>query len=176
VKTTAKLRSKAAKIRLLLLDVDGVLTDGRIIIDDRGIESKEFDVRDGQGIVLLIRAGIAVGFLTSRRSRIVARRARELGVKLVFQGVRDKAKTYEEIKKKTRFADEEIAYLGDDLADVRILRRVGVSVAVSDAWHGLSSRVDHVTSAAGGRGAVRELSEIILNATGTWKTAVDDYF
>ena len=176
MKTTAKLRSKAAKIRLLLLDVDGVLTDGRIIIDDRGIESKEFDVRDGQGIVLLIRAGIAVGFLTSRRSRIVARRARELGVKLVFQGVRDKAKTYEEIKKKTRFADEEIAYLGDDLADVRILRRVGLSVAVSDAWRGLSSRVDHVTSAAGGRGAVRELSELILNATGTWKTIVDDYF
>ena len=174
-RASAKVRSKAARVRLLLLDVDGVLTDGRIIVDDRGVESKQFDVRDGQGIVLLIQAGVAVGFLTSRRSRIVTRRAKELGVQLVHQGVRDKAETYEEIKKKTGLTDEEIAYVGDDLADIRVLREVGFSVTVADGWPGLVPLVDYVTTASGGRGAVREVSELLLTARKRWKTAVGNY-
>jgi 3-deoxy-D-manno-octulosonate 8-phosphate phosphatase (KDO 8-P phosphatase) len=168
-RASAKVRSKAAKIRLVLFDVDGVLTDGGITIDDRGIESKRFDVRDGQGIVLLIRAGITVGFLTSRRSRVVARRARELGVELVYQGVQDKGETYQQIKKKTGFTDGETAYVGDDLADLGVLRLAGFSVMVRDGWPGLASAVDYVTRTGGGHGAVREVSELILQSQGRLK-------
>src|SRR5215204_6522259 len=125
MRVPAAVRRKAKKIRLLLLDVDGVLTDGSIVIDDRGVESKRFDVRDGQGIKLLQRAGIEVGFITGRRSNIVRHRARELGVKLVYQGVRDKADIYQRIKSKTGLIDDQIAYIGDDVPDLPILRQAG---------------------------------------------------
>lgn len=111
---SAGLRKKAQEIKLLLLDVDGVLTDGGIYIDDRGVESKRFDVRDGQGITLLKRAGIEVGFISGRLSGAVRYRASELGIKLIYQGVGEKAETYERIKKKTGLKDENIAYVGDD--------------------------------------------------------------
>jgi 3-deoxy-D-manno-octulosonate 8-phosphate phosphatase (KDO 8-P phosphatase) len=161
-------RKKAAKIRLLLLDVDGVLTDGRIIIDDRGVETKFFSVRDGQGITLLMRSGIEVGFLTGRSSKVVRHRARDLGVRLVFQGVQSKLQTYQKIKQKAGLDDDQIAYVGDDFIDLPVLRQVGLAISVRDGWSGLRRTVDYVTVAEGGRGAVREIAELLLKAQAKW--------
>lgn len=164
----ASVRRKAAKIKLLLLDVDGVLTDGRIIIDDRGVETKQFHVRDGQGIALLKRAGIEIGFITGRSSAVVRHRAKDLGVGLVYQGVANKLSCYEEIKCQQRLKDEQIAYVGDDMIDLPVLLRAGLAFSVADGWPGLASRVDYVTAAAGGQGAVREVAELLLKAQGKW--------
>ena len=163
------LGKKAAKIRLLLLDVDGVLTDGRIIIDDRGVETKQFHVRDGQGISLLLRSGVDVGFVTGRRSNVVRHRAKDLAVQLVYQGVADKLACYEEIKRDHDLEDNQIAYIGDDLIDLPVLRRVGLAVSVADGWSELSSTVDYTTLARGGRGAVREVAELLLQAQKKWR-------
>jgi len=166
----AAVRKKAASIRLLLLDVDGVLTDGRIIIDERGMETKQFHVRDGQGIALLLRSGIDVGFITARSSRSVRHRAKELGVRLVHQGVRNKLDVYNEIKRERGLQDEQVAYMGDDVVDLPTLRRAGLAVTVADGSRELRSVVDLVTMGAGGRGAVRELAEFLLKAQGKWAT------
>jgi 3-deoxy-D-manno-octulosonate 8-phosphate phosphatase (KDO 8-P phosphatase) len=165
----AAVRKKAEKIRLVLLDVDGVLTDGVIMIDDRGVETKRFYVRDGQGITLLKQCGIEVGFITGRTSNAVSLRAKELGVRIVYQGIKDKARAYEEIKQKTRLLDEQIAYVGDDAADLPVLRRSGLAVAVKDCWPELRNEVDYVTEREGGKGAVREVMELLLRANGRWQ-------
>ena len=167
---SAAVRRKAKKIRLLLLDVDGVLTDGRIVIDERGVESKNFHVRDGQGIALLVRAGIEVGFISARSSRAVSRRAKELGVRLVHQGVKDKLQTYDSIKQLHGIVDEQVAYVGDEIIDRAILRRDGLAVSVADGSKELVSAVDFITRSAGGKGAVREVAELLLKAQGTWPT------
>jgi 3-deoxy-D-manno-octulosonate 8-phosphate phosphatase (KDO 8-P phosphatase) len=164
----AGLRKKAKRIVLLLLDVDGVLTDGRIILDDRGVETKHFHVRDGQGIALLLRAGIEVGFLTARSSRAVRLRAKELGVELLHQGERDKLLAYEAIKRKRRLSNDEIAFMGDDVGDLPVLRQVGVAISVADGWQGLRGVAAYITEANGGRGAVREVAELLLKAQGKW--------
>ena len=161
-------RNKARAIKLLLLDVDGVLTDGRIILDDRGVESKHFDVRDGQGIVLLMRAGIEVGLITARNSKAVRYRAKELGLRIVRQGIQNKATTYGEIRRQPGLADTQIAYIGDDIGDVEILRRVGLAVTVKDGWEEIFRSVDYVTERPGGRGAVREVAELLLKAQNKW--------
>ena len=168
-------RSKAKKIALLLLDVDGVLTDGRIIIDDRGVETKQFHVRDGQGIALLLRSGIEVGIVTSRSSRAVRHRARELGISLVRQGVRDKLATYRDIKRRWALRDSQIAYVGDDVVDLPILRQAGLAISVADGWSGLGSAVDYVTEQQGGVGAVREIAELLLKAQGKWTATIAAY-
>ena len=159
---------KAKKIKLLLLDVDGVLTDGRIIVDDRGVETKQFHVRDGQGISLLLRSGVDVGFVTGRSSKVVSRRAKELGVRIVRQGVQSKLDAYNVIRANSGLSDDQIAYMGDDVIDLAVLRRAGLAITVSDGWHGLKSSVDFVTASAGGRGAVREVAELLLIAQGNW--------
>jgi len=161
---SASVRKKAKKIKLLLLDVDGVLTDGRIILDDRGVETKQFHVRDGQGIALLMRAGVEVGFITGRSSKVVSYRAKELGLRIVQQGVQDKLGAYARIKAKARLSDEQIAYVGDDIIDLPILRQAGLAVAVRDGWPGLAAFVDFVTKAGGGNGAVREVADLLLQA------------
>lgn len=161
-------RNKARAIKLLLLDVDGVLTDGRIILDDRGVESKHFDVRDGQGIVLLMRAGIEVGLISARNSKAVRYRAKELGLRIVRQGIQNKATTYGEIRRQSGLADTQIAYIGDDIGDVEILRRVGLAVTVKDGWEEIFRSVDYVTERPGGRGAVREVAELLLKAQNKW--------
>jgi 3-deoxy-D-manno-octulosonate 8-phosphate phosphatase (KDO 8-P phosphatase) len=168
-------RQKAARVQLLLLDVDGVLTDGGIFIDDRGIETKRFDVRDGQGITLLRRAGINVGFITGRSSTTVRIRARELGVGIVYQGVQNKAETYQRIKRKTSLADAYIAYVGDDLADVPILRQAGLAIVVQDASDVVRPYADYITQAKGGEGAVREVCELMLKAQGHWGEVTRPY-
>jgi 3-deoxy-D-manno-octulosonate 8-phosphate phosphatase (KDO 8-P phosphatase) len=166
---TPGVQKKAAKIKLILLDVDGVLTDGGIIIDDRGVEAKRFDVRDGQGITSLIHFGIKVGFITGRYSNIVRRRAKELGVTIVYQGVKNKIQIYDRIKRKTGLKDEQIAYVGDDILDLPILRKVGLAITVRDGWPGLKSQVDYMTQGEGGKGAVREVSELVLKVQDMWK-------
>jgi 3-deoxy-D-manno-octulosonate 8-phosphate phosphatase (KDO 8-P phosphatase) len=164
----ALVRKKAAKIKLLLLDVDGVLTDGRIIVDDRGVETKQFHVRDGQGIALLKRAGIEVGFITGRSSAVVRHRAKDLGVSLVHQGVANKLACYHKIKRQQGLNDERVAYVGDDLIDLPLLLSVGLAFSVADGWSGLATVVDYVTNCAGGQGAVREVAELLLKAQGKW--------
>jgi 3-deoxy-D-manno-octulosonate 8-phosphate phosphatase (KDO 8-P phosphatase) len=171
----ATVRKKAEKIKLVLFDVDGVLTDGTIIIDDEGVETKHFHVRDGQGITLLKSVGIEVGFITARSSNVVRLRARELGVRLVFQGIDNKAHAYTAVKRKTGLRDEEIAYVGDDAIDLPILRQSGLAVAVRDCWPGLRTRVDYVTEAAGGKGAAREVSELLLKTQGQWARLMRRY-
>jgi 3-deoxy-D-manno-octulosonate 8-phosphate phosphatase (KDO 8-P phosphatase) len=157
-------RKKAQDIKLLLLDVDGVLTDGGIIIDDRGVETKHFNVRDGQGIVLLMRAGIEVGLITARTSKAVRYRAKELGLQIVHQGVQSKVTVYGEIRRQTGLAETQIAYIGDDIGDLQILHRVGLAVTVNDGWQELFRFVDYVTETPGGKGAVREVAELLLKA------------
>jgi 3-deoxy-D-manno-octulosonate 8-phosphate phosphatase (KDO 8-P phosphatase) len=159
-----KVQSKARKIKLLLLDVDGVLTDGGIYIDNRGVETKRFDVRDGQGITLVQRAGIEVGFITGRFSEVVRFRAKELGVTIVYQRVQKKLEVYQRIKQKSRLEDESIAYVGDDIADIPVLRQTGLAIVVRDAWAEVKRHADYVTETDGGRGAVREVSELLLKA------------
>ncbi len=158
---------------MLLLDVDGVLTDGRIIINDRGIETKHFHVRDGQGIALLLHAGIDVGFLSARNSACVRHRAKELGVCLVLLGVPNKLEAYTAIKRERGLKDFQIAYMGDDIVDLPILRRAGLAISVRDGWNGLRASVDAITAANGGNGAVREVAEVLLKAQRKWPRLKD---
>jgi 3-deoxy-D-manno-octulosonate 8-phosphate phosphatase (KDO 8-P phosphatase) len=167
-----RIRKKARRVKLLLLDVDGVLTDGAIVIDSAGKETKRFDVRDGHGVRLLQEAGIQVGLITGRSSRAVAYRARELGVALLFQNASDKITVYEKIKAKVKLMDHQIAYAGDDLQDLPLLLRVGFSVTVKNGWEGLKGRVDYVTVNKGGEGAVREVTEVLLESQGKWSRIV----
>ena len=154
-KTQQSIQSKAKKIKLLLLDVDGVLTDGRIILDNQGNEIKAFHVRDGHGIKLAQRAGITIGIITGRSSEVVNIRARELGIEEVYQGALDKMVAYESVLSKYNINDEEVAFIGDDIVDVPIFRKVGLAVTVADADPAVKPFIDMVTKAEGGRGAVR---------------------
>ena len=171
----AALRRKARDIRLLLLDVDGVLTDGGIVIDERGEEVTRFDVQDGHGIKLLQDSGIRVGLLTGRASRAVAVRAQRLSIGLVYQNVTDKLRGYEEVKAETGLTDAEIAYVGDDMQDLPVLRRVALGVAVENAWDGLKAYADYVTRRPGGHGAVREVAELLLRLGGRWEALLKHY-
>lgn len=167
--------NKLAGIRLLLLDVDGVMTDGRIYYDAKGGEIKSFDVKDGHGLKLLMRAGIQVGIITGRRSPIVQRRAEELGIEIVYQGAKNKLEPYQEILRDCGFRNDEVAYVGDDLVDLPILMRVGFSATVSDAVEEVKERVDYVASRQGGRGAVREICELLLKRSGDWQGVTERY-
>ena len=171
-----KIRDKAKNIKLLLLDVDGVLTDGGIVLNDRGEEIKRFDVRDGHGIRLLLRAGLQIGLITGRNSKVVSHRARDLGIRIVYQKAHNKLEVYQKIKRKSRLKDREIAYVGDDIVDLPVLRRVGLAMTVKDSWAELKPQVDYVTASEGGRGAVREIVELLLKAQGKWKKLTGRYY
>lgn len=172
----AKIRKKGQKIKLLLLDVDGVLTDRGIVMDDRGGEVKRFDVQDGHGIRLLLRAGVQVGLISGRSSKVVSHRAKDLGIRMVYQKVYNKVGVYEKIKRKTGLKDQEIAFVGDDIVDLPILRKVGLAVTVRDGWGELKPVVDFVTTEGGGRGAVREVVELLLKAQGKWEQITQRYY
>jgi 3-deoxy-D-manno-octulosonate 8-phosphate phosphatase (KDO 8-P phosphatase) len=159
---------KIRKVKLLILDVDGVLTDGRIVMDDAGLESKAFDVKDGHGLKILMRFGIDVVLLTGRRSQVVEYRAADLGITEVHQEVRNKAEAFAEILKRRGLISEEVACVGDDVVDIPLLKRAGFSVAVADAVPEVRRIVDYVTRQGGGRGAVREVCEVILKAQNRW--------
>lgn len=159
---------KLSDIRLLLLDVDGVMTDGGIIYDGNGLETKTFNVKDGHGIKMLQRHGIEVGIITGRTSLVVDIRARELGIDLVYQGALKKLDSYLDVKQRTGFTDSQIAYVGDDVIDVPVMRRVIFAAAPADALPEARAVAHYVTTSAGGRGAVREVCDLILKGRGLW--------
>jgi 3-deoxy-D-manno-octulosonate 8-phosphate phosphatase (KDO 8-P phosphatase) len=161
------LKARAKKIKMLLLDVDGVLTDGRIILDNAGNELKAFHVRDGHGIKLAQRAGIIIGIITGRKAEVVNVRARELAIGEVHQGALDKIKVYSDLLGKYGLRDEQVAFIGDDIVDIGILRRVGLAVTVADGDPAVVPFADMRTRAAGGRGAVREAINFILKSQGS---------
>jgi 3-deoxy-D-manno-octulosonate 8-phosphate phosphatase (KDO 8-P phosphatase) len=158
----------AAKTKLLILDVDGVLTDGRIIMNDRGEEIKCFHVRDGHGLKLAMNAGIHVVIITGRKSRTVDHRARDLGIQEVYQGVEDKESLLKKLIQHKKVAKEQVCCMGDDLPDLPMFNQAGISVAVADASPELRKEADFVTKNRGGKGAVREVCELILKAQGKW--------
>ena len=158
---------RAARVRLVIFDVDGVLTDGSLFIGDDGQEYKAFNSRDGHGMVSLQETGVAIAIITGRSSEVVRIRMESLGVAHVYQGRRDKLPAYEELKVELGIEDQVVAYCGDDVVDLPVMRRVGLAVAVADA-HPLVSRHAHwTTRAPGGRGAARELCELVMEAQGT---------
>lgn len=169
------LSERAKHVRLLILDVDGVMTDGSITLDNNGNELKSFHVRDGHGIKMLQKAGIEIAIITGRTSEVVGRRAAELGIQYVYQGALKKAVAYEELRVKTGIPANEIACIGDDIVDIPILRRVALPVAVADATEETKAAAVYVTHARGGHGAVREVCEIILKANGKWEELFDAY-
>ncbi|MBN1141742.1 MAG: HAD-IIIA family hydrolase [Deltaproteobacteria bacterium] len=169
------MREQISRIKLVLFDVDGVLTDGRITIDNNGVESKAFDVKDGHGLKLLQRGGFRVGLITGRESRIVEYRAAELGIGLVYQGVKEKLPVFERIGCELRLEDSEIAYVGDDLVDLPVLRRAGFSATVADGCELVKPEVDYVARCRGGRGAVREICELLLRESGRWSEVLARY-
>jgi 3-deoxy-D-manno-octulosonate 8-phosphate phosphatase (KDO 8-P phosphatase) len=170
------LQERLAKVELLLLDVDGVLTDGRIVLDDHGVETKAFDVTDGHGIKLLQRAGLEVGLLTGRRSLVVEHRARELGIREVHQGAKEKVLVFREILCRRGLRPERVAYVGDDVVDLPILLQAGLAVSVPDAPAYVRECAHWVTTRSGGRGAVREICDAILFARGAWAEVTERYF
>ncbi|GAB5402428.1 MAG: HAD-IIIA family hydrolase [Aureliella sp.] len=162
----------ASPIRLIISDVDGVLTDGRITIDNAGIESKSFFVRDGLGIKLWQRCGFTFALLTARNSQVVKIRAGELGVNVVRQGFSDKLPAAREIFEELNVAPAEVCYIGDDLPDLPVMYEVGLPVTVADGAPEVQSAATWTMNAAGGRGAVRELVQRLLVAKGRWEDCV----
>ena len=167
--------AQASKIVLLLFDVDGVLTDGKILLHADGTESKQFDIKDGTAIVWAQRAGLTVGFLSARMSAATAQRAAQLGVAVVHQGVASKLDAYEDIVRHQGIADEQVAYMGDDVLDLPVLGRVGLSAAPADAVEEVRARVHWVSRMTGGSGAARELIELILREQNRWDAIVAPY-
>jgi 3-deoxy-D-manno-octulosonate 8-phosphate phosphatase (KDO 8-P phosphatase) len=166
---------KLKHIQLLLLDVDGVLTDGSITYNDDGSETKIFNAKDGLGIRLAMKAGIKVGIVTGRSSKALSHRCDNLGIHLIFDGVRDKAMMLDKISEQTGVAVNDTAFVGDDLPDMPIMRRAGLSIAVADAHKIVRENADWTTQAPGGRGAVREVCEALLIAKGLWDEIVGRY-
>ena len=164
------------QIAMILLDVDGVLTTGQVIYNDTGQETKVFNVRDGLGIRMLIEAGLTVGIVTGRRSMALVHRCKNLGINLLKDGIRDKAAALDDILKETGVPAAATAYVGDDLPDLPIMRRVGMPIAVGDAHDLVKQAAIMTTQAMGGCGAVREISERILQARGDWKPLIKKLF
>ena len=167
MKNTPPLK-KLKHTQLFLLDVDGVLTDGSIIYNDEGSETKIFNARDGFGLKLVMSAGIEVGLVTGRSSKALRHRCDNLGVGHLFDGVGDKAKMLEKIVAQTGIGPEHAAFVGDDLPDLPLMKRVGLSIAVADAHEIVRQKADWTTQAPGGHGAVREVCEALLTAQGLW--------
>lgn len=168
------IEERAKKIKLLILDVDGVLTDGRIIYDNFGDELKCFNVHDGFGMTLLSRAGIKSVIITAKKTKIVARRAKDMHVAKVYSDYK-KLKIYEKVIKKFRVKDEEVCFMGDDLIDLPVLKRVGLSVAPPEAIEEVKNSCHYITKNSGGKGAVRELIEIILKSQNLWDEVISKY-
>jgi YrbI family 3-deoxy-D-manno-octulosonate 8-phosphate phosphatase len=160
---------------LILSDVDGVLTDGGIVLDNQGIESKRFCIRDGQGIRLWQKAGYRFGLISLRSSQIVKMRADELGIEIIRQGTADKLAAVRQILAELRLKPPQTCYLGDDLPDLSAVRAVGLGVAVADACSELRQAAHYVTTAGGGAGAVRETVELILKAQRRWDDVIQHY-
>ncbi len=167
---------KVKRIKILILDIDGVMTDGRIIYSVYGDELKFFDVQDGFGITLLNRAGIKSIIITAKKSRIVKLRARDLKVAKAYQGFTDKLVPFKKILKCFKVRPDEICFIGDDLIDLPVLKRVGFAVAVPNAMEEVKKCAHHITSKMGGRGAVREICDLILKSQDKWEFVASKYF
>jgi 3-deoxy-D-manno-octulosonate 8-phosphate phosphatase (KDO 8-P phosphatase) len=170
------LRSRILPVRLMIFDVDGVMTDGSIIYHDDGSEIKSFDVQDGHGIKLIQRAGIEVAIITGRYSRAVEHRAAGLGISLVHQDCKIKLEAYDKILAETGLGDAEIGYMGDDVIDVPVMRRVGFSVAVPNAVEQVKPYAHYITRRSGGRGACREVCDLLLIVQERWREVTQRYF
>ncbi len=177
LRSTSKgaLNRRLRKIRCLLMDVDGVLTDGKLHFTSDGKEIKTFDVLDGHGIAMAQRVGLTIGFISGRPSKATTQRAADLGVKIVLQKPVNKMEMVEVVKSQHGFSNEEIAFMGDELVDLPVLRRVGLAVAVPNAVDEVRRVAHYVTRHRGGDGAVREVIEMILKARGSWKKAIAKY-
>jgi 3-deoxy-D-manno-octulosonate 8-phosphate phosphatase (KDO 8-P phosphatase) len=169
------IQTKAAIVKLLLFDVDGVLTDGKILLHPDGTESKRFDIKDGTALVWAQRFGLKVGVLSARTSSATSQRAAQLGITIVQQGVPSKLRAYDEILQQQQLTDAETAYMGDDLLDLPVIARAGLSACPADAVEEVRSRVDFVSRAVGGDGAAREFVEIVLKAQGRWEALLGAY-
>jgi 3-deoxy-D-manno-octulosonate 8-phosphate phosphatase (KDO 8-P phosphatase) len=166
---------KAKKIKLLILDVDGVLTDGKLFFDEQGREYKFFHARDGLGLKLLRQTGVEVAIISGRKSASVALRMKNLGIKIVYQGQEDKIAAFNEILKNLAIVPEQVAHMGDDLPDLSIMCRVGLSIAVDDANFAVKDYADWCTDLPGGLGAVREVCDFIMHAQGQRDALINSY-
>jgi 3-deoxy-D-manno-octulosonate 8-phosphate phosphatase (KDO 8-P phosphatase) len=167
------IQTKAKGIKLLLFDVDGVLTDGKILMHPDGTESKQFDIKDGTGLVWAQRAGLKVGVLSARSSAATTQRAAQLGITIVHQGVPSKVRAYDAILRQHGLTDADVAYMGDDVLDLPVITRAGLSASPSDAVEEVRTRVDFVSRASGGAGAARELVELVLKSQDRWERLLD---
>jgi 3-deoxy-D-manno-octulosonate 8-phosphate phosphatase (KDO 8-P phosphatase) len=172
---TSEVQKRAARIKLLLMDCDGVLTDGRVWLFENGEEQKGFHTRDGLGIELLHRAGLRSGIISGRTSAAVQKRAEGLGMSFVIQGCEDKRRAFAETLEQAGVENLEVAYIGDDLNDIPLMLQSGLGVAVADAAPETREHAHYVTTTAGGFGAVREVVELILKAQGRWDESVARY-
>lgn len=172
VETPPSLEATLNQIKLMLLDVDGVLTDGAVTYTDQGHEIKRFSVKDGLGLRLLMDAGIRVGIITGRKSQALVARCSNLGINLLYDGVKNKVAALETILAKTGFNASETAFTGDDLPDICVMKRVGLAIAVADAADEVRQAARLVTRKKGGDGAVREVCELILKARGEWNDII----
>ncbi|MFG6159801.1 KdsC family phosphatase [Halomonas sp. 1390] len=171
----SQLVDRLRRVRLLALDVDGVLTDGRLYFQADGVEIKAFHTLDGHGIKLLQRAGIVVALITGRDSPMVSRRAAALGIRHVFQGAEKKLTVLRELCARLELELDQVAYCGDDMPDVAAIRRAGVGISVPGAPSYIRKHADWVTEAVGGHGAVREICDTLLQAQGHWDAVLDTY-
>ena len=169
------IQTKAGAVKLVIFDVDGVLTDGSLFLGDDGQEYKAFHSRDGHGMKMLQKSGVVIGIITGRTSEVVRLRMESLGVEHVYQGKLDKLPAYEELRDKLGLADEQVAYVGDDVVDLPIMRRVGLAIAVQDAHPFVVQHAHWQTPHGGGRGAGRDVCEMVLEAQGSLQTALDSY-
>lgn len=176
-KVSANVRRRAARIRLLLMDVDGTLTDGHVWLlsqpDGSALELKCFHAQDGQGLTLAAQAGIRTGIISGRESAAVRRRAKESRIEFVCEGRAVKLPVYLELLEKTGLREEEVAYVGDDLPDLPVMRRVGLAIAVANASPEVKRAAHFVTRANGGQGAIREVVELLLKSQGKWESFIN---
>ncbi|MDT4969826.1 MAG: 3-deoxy-D-manno-octulosonate 8-phosphate phosphatase phosphatase [Acidobacteriota bacterium] len=171
----SEIERRASRIKLLLMDCDGVLTDGRVTLLGQEDEQKSFHTRDGHGLVLLHRAGLRSGIISGRTSTLVERRAGELGIRYLRQGALDKIKDFNELLAEANVTEREVAFVGDDVTDIPLMKRSELAVAVADAVEETRSAAHYLTRIAGGFGAVREVCELILKAQGRWTGLMERY-
>jgi 3-deoxy-D-manno-octulosonate 8-phosphate phosphatase (KDO 8-P phosphatase) len=175
-KYTPEIIERAKKVRILVMDIDGVLTDGRIIYGNYGDELKNFDVNDGLGVTLARRAGFKTVILTAKASRVVTKRARDLKIDKVYHNFHYKIKALDKIKKRFKCEDQEICFIGDDVIDIPVLKRIGLAVCPPNAMDEVKPYAHFITEKKGGRGAVREVCDFLLKAQGSWDAATSAYF
>jgi 3-deoxy-D-manno-octulosonate 8-phosphate phosphatase (KDO 8-P phosphatase) len=168
--------ARAAKIRLVIFDVDGVLTDGRLFFDAGGQEYKSFHVRDGLGLKLLRRTGVETAVISGRASPSVALRMESLGITRVYQGQENKLEAFDELLRDLNLAPDQVAHVGDDLPDLPLMRRAGLAVAVADAHASLRDYAHWITANPGGAGAAREVCDLVMEAQGTLRHAIESHF